>query len=367
MKRTETIHLDPNSPVPVPVQIADCFRKAILEGRLQPGDKLPPNGEIASQAGASCTAVQKALAMLAREGLITRKPRRGTFVNSRGAKPTVLLVFGVNLMAEAAYFYRSVQQCFQAEAARRNVHLRVFSLPLESTPELPSQEEEFLEATRAPGVVGALLFAIDAKRVSKVLKKIPCALYQPGDEANDLLLDTQHFIETALQRCVKEKAERLAYICANFQSVAYHDDQISFLLKCVARLNTPVPQLIPLMLTKSGREHEEKAYRIVLECCTDWKKIGKPPKVIIVQDDITMRPVSLALSKSGYDNPQEVLPIVRTIEEYEHHYAVPVLRYTISLKEVAQKLFERLDERSKNPSRKFSTIMIRGKLQDCPI
>gem|GEM_PF-3665965 len=364
LKKNDLIRLEADSPLPVPVQIANWFRQAIVEGRFQPGQKLPSNGEIASKAGASCTAVQKAFAMLTREGLVSRKPRRGTFVNDREAKPTILLVFGVNLMLEVAYFYRAIQQCFQAEAARRNVKLKVFSLPLEATPELPTQEAEFQAAVRTPGVVGAILFAIDPRRVSKTLGKIPFALYQPGDAENDLLFDNAHFIRTALEHCHASGHRRLVYIWPSFQSVSYDESEPGPFLKMIAGYSFEIPQLIPLMLLNSGREHEEKACRIVQEASADWEKTGKTPDAIIVQDDIMMRPVAIALAKSGYEVPAGLVPIVRTIEEYEHHYAVPVLRYTISLRETVRALFDRLRERYNQPGRKLPVLKIHGKLQD---
>jgi len=363
-KPIDPIQLEADSPTPVAVQIADWFRKAIADGRLAPGQKLPSNGAIAAEAGASCTAVQKAFAMLTREGLVSRKPRRGTFVNERENKPTVLLVFGVNLMAEAAYFYRAVGQACHAEAARRKVNLRIFSLPLETSPASPGQEKEFLEAVKGPGVAGALLFAIDPDRVSRSLRNIPWALFEPGHPANDLTLDRAHYIQTALEYFASQGLKRLAYICTRFESVEYDGTELNALLRLVAEKQFEMPQLIPLVLLNSGREHEEKACRMMLEVCSDWDKTGKPPQGLVVNDDIMMRPVALALARGGYEIPGKMMPIVRTIEEYEHHYAVPVLRYTMSMREVAGQLFQRLWDRRAQPKRKFAEIAIRGCLQE---
>lgn len=367
MKPLASIPIHANSPVPVPIQIADWFRSEILKGNFQPGQKLPSNGEIAAQAGASCTAVQKAFATLTLEGLVTRRPRRGTFVSEADKRPTILLVFGVNLMQEAAYFYRTMNQAFVAEAARRRVHLKSFFLPLESCPELLGQQTDFQEAIRMPGVAGALLFAIDPARIAKVLKKIPQALYQPGDPVNDLLFDNRHFFETALGFFESAKRRRIAFACSKFESVGYSGGDIDLLLSQISHHDLLFPQLIPLVLPNSGREHEGKAYRIMLEACSDWEKTGKCPQGILVNDDILMRPVSLALARGNYDIPSKMAVVVRTIEEVDHHYAVPVFRYAISAREVAQVLFQRLWDRRAHPERKFAPLIIRGKIQDSAV
>lgn len=50
--------------------IAERFERAILEGRLQQGDKLPPERTLARDVGASRVAVREALRMLEHRGLL---------------------------------------------------------------------------------------------------------------------------------------------------------------------------------------------------------------------------------------------------------------------------------------------------------
>nr|WP_239455633.1 FadR/GntR family transcriptional regulator [Nocardioides gilvus] len=64
-------------------QVADQLRQLILEGRLCVGDRLPSEGELASQFGVSRSTVREALRALASRDLIhtTRGPTGGTFVS----------------------------------------------------------------------------------------------------------------------------------------------------------------------------------------------------------------------------------------------------------------------------------------------
>lgn len=64
-------------------RIAAQLRAAILDGRYEPGTKLPSEAELGAQAGVSRITVRAALAALVTEGLITTSPGVGTFVRER--------------------------------------------------------------------------------------------------------------------------------------------------------------------------------------------------------------------------------------------------------------------------------------------
>lgn len=61
-------------------QIVDQIEQRILNGELKPGDKLPPERELAKQFGVSRTAVREAMKALTLKGLVEVHPGRGTIV-----------------------------------------------------------------------------------------------------------------------------------------------------------------------------------------------------------------------------------------------------------------------------------------------
>jgi GntR family transcriptional repressor for pyruvate dehydrogenase complex len=61
-------------------KIVEQMETLILSGKLQPGDKLPPERELAEQFMVSRTAVREAMKALTHKGLIEVNPGRGTFV-----------------------------------------------------------------------------------------------------------------------------------------------------------------------------------------------------------------------------------------------------------------------------------------------
>ena len=72
---------EPAVTVPLWESIAELLRAAILSGELEPGSKLIET-ELAERFGTSRGPIREAIRELAREGLVTELPRRGTLVST---------------------------------------------------------------------------------------------------------------------------------------------------------------------------------------------------------------------------------------------------------------------------------------------
>ena len=72
----------PIKPKKVSSQIADQIRASILSGEFAPGDKLPPERELAEMFGVSRPSVREALNILASSGLVMSYQGGGTVVQS---------------------------------------------------------------------------------------------------------------------------------------------------------------------------------------------------------------------------------------------------------------------------------------------
>jgi GntR family transcriptional regulator len=76
--------LRPRSRIPVWAQIEERLVERIDSGVLVPGERLPPERELAEWLGVSRMTVRQALASLAARGLVERGVGRGTFVRAPG-------------------------------------------------------------------------------------------------------------------------------------------------------------------------------------------------------------------------------------------------------------------------------------------
>lgn len=75
--------MDSNSRVPLHRQVRDFLRKAILDGDLAPGARLPSTRSLARQWGLSRNTVLTAYEELTMEGLITARIGSGSRVRGR--------------------------------------------------------------------------------------------------------------------------------------------------------------------------------------------------------------------------------------------------------------------------------------------
>ena len=86
MNRAPVISINPHSTVPVYRQIVDAMRNHLVDGTLQPGDLVPPVRQLAVDLGVHFNTVAQAYRVLADEGWLDLKRRRGAMIIDR-ARP----------------------------------------------------------------------------------------------------------------------------------------------------------------------------------------------------------------------------------------------------------------------------------------
>ncbi len=80
------IEIDPASPVPLYLQIADQMRRLIAMGALKPGDKAPTVRELAVTTRVNRNTAARAIQHLEAEGVVRTRVGQGTFVENRSLK-----------------------------------------------------------------------------------------------------------------------------------------------------------------------------------------------------------------------------------------------------------------------------------------
>jgi GntR family transcriptional regulator len=80
-------NLEPNSGVPLGVQIARQLRLAITSGRLGPGERLPSARDLAAELKVNFHTVRNVYSDLVQVGLVRQERGLGTFVADRVPAP----------------------------------------------------------------------------------------------------------------------------------------------------------------------------------------------------------------------------------------------------------------------------------------
>src|SRR5262249_9493116 len=76
--------------IPLYYQLENILREKIMSGVFIAGARLPTESELIRQYGVGRITVRQALAALAKDGLIERRRRRGTFVTERKTRRRVV-------------------------------------------------------------------------------------------------------------------------------------------------------------------------------------------------------------------------------------------------------------------------------------
>ncbi|MEU4339584.1 winged helix-turn-helix domain-containing protein [Micromonospora lupini] len=75
--------IDPLSPTPIYVQLADLIAKRIKDGELPPRRPIPSESTLQQEYGVARGTVRSAVRLLRERGLVMTVPQRGTYVSDK--------------------------------------------------------------------------------------------------------------------------------------------------------------------------------------------------------------------------------------------------------------------------------------------
>ena len=95
------MEIDHSSPVPLHEQVAAAVRRAIADGEVLSGERLPPARDLAAVLGVNTNTVFRALRTLRDEGLLEFRRGRGVTVTGIGPERSALMAKARELVALA--------------------------------------------------------------------------------------------------------------------------------------------------------------------------------------------------------------------------------------------------------------------------
>ncbi|MFP4027320.1 MAG: GntR family transcriptional regulator [Candidatus Brocadiia bacterium] len=268
-----SVELDEENGLPLAQRVADKLDEMIQVGQLEPGQKLPPTGELAELLGISRQVTQDALRALADRRRVRRKPRLGTMVLERPFGKSIGLLAAVAewLPLQANFGYLMLQEFIRIAGQRDFDHREYITVrPSKGSPHIP---QSVVADVRAEKIDVLLVGAITPSRVERAL---------PSDSVPVILLEgnppeVDHPLEDAARWLWREGCETVGTVRHGGEGGQKFEDRLREACSDF-QLTVPDEHLFPNpgSSIEDGRKIFDKVYG----------RGGDTPDGMIVQDDM---------------------------------------------------------------------------------
>ncbi|MDD2708897.1 MAG: GntR family transcriptional regulator [Verrucomicrobiae bacterium] len=369
----KNIELSIQTADPVHVQIERFLRRQILAGELEPAEQLPSTDELVRQLHVNRASVIKAMARLQAEGLIERKPKRGTFVKSSVDKTVIGVLIGESLSDETSYFQRAVCKHLRSELMSmqdRYWTYRVYDglFGMENQGDfrsLPMFQNLTNDLRNYPfkGMI-QIMGGLSSAQASQLEFNLPTVRLGPplqGAQA-EVILDYHRFGREAVEYAVRHGAKKLVCLRGIYEASDYSLD-LDGIGEAAKETGLPPVEIHQLQPSLIGGPHLEQAgYNQTRQLVDAWRTNGWPDAMLI-SDDIAARGAVRALVEQEKEVAGRLLLVVMANEGIEHHYELPVARYEFSPETVAREMLRVLWKRIAGEPLDGAPVRIAGRLK----
>jgi len=170
---------------PLYLSIAQSLASDVVRGGLRPGDRLPPQRELADALGVALGTVTRAYAEAERRGLVRGLGRRGTIVTGRASPPGLSALVDAGGPIDLAANHPTpsldpdLSAALKAVARRSDAGAFLRYPPTEGLPRHREAMSSWLEAHAVPSRPAAVIMTAGAQHGIRVALSATC---RPGDE-----------------------------------------------------------------------------------------------------------------------------------------------------------------------------------------
>lgn len=120
--------IDRDNFIPIYYQIGEKIRKEIESGHLRPGEKLPPEEELASSYQVSRNTIRGCLSKLAKEGFVKSVKGKGTFISSNAGRQKVICALTQDFKISDHIFIQAILSSIMESVHKSNALVQVNSV-----------------------------------------------------------------------------------------------------------------------------------------------------------------------------------------------------------------------------------------------
>lgn len=213
-----SLHIDPQSNLPVYAQIRQQVTWMIASGSLKPGDRLPTIRDLAKRIGIHMHTVRQAYHALEADGLVETRPKRGTLVTSsdilqivHGGPRPIRHVIGV-LVPSRNPFYAPYLQGIE-DVARRTDDLLLTCYTLFDK-ELPERYTRQLLTFGVDGIIATSLASPLLSAGALPPASLPPIIHvdDPQQKQNSIAIDNEGAAHAITTHLIQHKYKRIGLI-----------------------------------------------------------------------------------------------------------------------------------------------------------
>lgn len=206
------------------------LQQGILRKQWKVGEKLPTEVELARHFGCSVGTVNKAVSLLAHNGMVERKPRMGTRVlsNSMSGSGVKLDAFAFICPSDQHEGVWRAMKGFQQAAQENGRRMLMLTAGTDY-----QKEVEIIGRLAEFDVLGAALYPVvptfsDLTRFSKILKSslfpvVLAGVGLPGQELPCVVIDGFHAGYTMTHRMIEKGVKKIGFLASRSWSVSVRD------------------------------------------------------------------------------------------------------------------------------------------------
>ncbi len=309
-------------------QVAMYFEQKIRNGELIAGDRLPTTMELAKQLGVNRETIQLGLKLLMNQGLISRSPKRGTFVKEYARQQVLGIVLPQSVYTDSdIVFYPVLYASLAQYAARLGWQARYFiTSPGE---QIDNGFYDLRKAVDAGELRGIVHVSGKESPVGAYLRR-EC----PVPEITMPTLDFKQMVGLGLDRLRKSSYSRIDLYFPVLHGEEAIRQEAESILANYCRSRKVDRGLLKAHFVPG---HYEAAWHYFRE---QWGRDAERPEAILITLDALFHGIWNAILELKIDVPEKLGVITHTNQKLIPRTHIPVTALEISTDEMAQLAFD---------------------------
>lgn len=338
-------------------QIREHVRNLIKSGKLAPGDKLPPTSELAARWQTHAASIHSALTPLVKEGLLSRKPKIGTFVTSRHSDLTAIgIYYDSNIWTDhASAFKRAVHVHLADLLESKKIEVRLWLDP-RGTAERSTPWSELLSAADRREIQAIIATDVPDDVVNWLEQlSIPAAYFTYAPVRNKVGLDFKQFAAASARILKKQGCRSAGVISILEQSTPTSSKAASakgtfynhFLTACRAQ-GLEVRDEWMRMADGFVRDESQEDFGYV-GFAEIWRQ-SKRPDGLVVFPDTSVPGVITSVLEKRVNVPEDLKIVAHKHIEIDFLCPLPISYLYSSTRKIAAAMFSQIQRQLKGES-----------------